>query len=447
MKYIFITEFFESASLALRMKNLEEQDVKVFVTDKAHRKVLDGIIDKEDDYTKYLGQGNLFITDDASSGELADSLRAKGEMVYGGSVESDRLENERSYGQRIFRECGLDTVKSTNFTGKDAFEQALDHISGKNKIFCFKQNGDVDKSYNFVGKFENGDDMVSHILDMKKVWTENIDFDMMEKVTGYECAIEGFFNGKEFIRDTDGEELFVVNWEHKKRSVGDLGSTTGEVCTLQYRSNANTKLIKELKKVEPYLKKIKYIGNIDINFIITEDGVPHPLEWTNRFGYPSLNMHEEAIRSLFSDLLFGCATGKNDFLEYDPSWTVVICVTVPPFPFQSGKSESNAKGQRVYFLKDGEWDGKDHLSKSKLKHVHPYEIKYDQESRRYIATGDTGYLLTITASGDTVEEANENALAAIKANVITENMDYRTDCGVNERVTECIEFMAENEFL
>lgn len=449
MRFIFCSEFLESGSLALRMKEIEGQNVKVYISDKAHRKVLDGLLDKEDEFTQFQGQGNIFITDDASSGKLADSLRQKGELVFGGSEISDRLENERKFGQKVLKDSGLETVEYQNFIGVDSYDKALEFIKEKKGRWCFKQNGEESKSYNHVGKFDNSDDMVSHILDMKKIWTENIDFNLQKFIPGHECAIEGWFNGKEFLRDKQGEELFIINWEHKMKSNCDLGATTGEVGTLQYRANSDSSLIKELKKVEPYLTKIKYIGNVDLNFIISEeDGIPRPLEWTNRFGYPSLNMHEEAMITPWHEMIEKTVKGENDFMEYDPSWCVVICVTIPPFPFQTQNPDFNAKGQRVYFLNgNGEWDGKDHLTKEKLKHLHPYELRFDGETKYYVCTGDTGYLLTVTDMGETPEEANANCLARIEDYVLTANMDFRTDIGVNDRVSSSIEYMMENNFL
>jgi len=125
---------------------------------------------------------------------------------------------------------------------------------------------------------------------------------------------------------------------------------------------------------------------------------------------------------------------------------VVVVVQVPPYPFESSKSLNQAKGQRVYFTKNGEFKGKDDLSLEKLKHIHLYEVRKD-ENKHLLCSGDTGYLLTVTAQGDTVRSANDKALNVIKDNIYTSNMDYRKDIGIGKRVEKALTVMQKNELI
>lgn len=447
MKIVFITEFFESSALALWLKVIERKDIKVFCRDKSYEKILEGLMEKEKDVFQYLGQGNLFVFDDASSGETADHLRSRGELVMGGNPTSDRMENERAFGQKIMRDCGIHTVPSRNFKGRSAFDEAIQFVKKKPKPYAIKQNGDAAKDLSTIGKFDGGEDVIDALDDFRRSWPSEspVDFDLQEKVFGHEVAVEGWFNGSDFIRDKEGKEVILANWENKKLANGDMGRSTGEMGTLAKKIGVNTPLAKELLKCREYLKSIRYIGNVDINFILDKaDKKFYGIEWTMRFGFPMLNLQQCLFRSPWERLLKACASGKdNNFFDVEDQWGVVTCVTIPPFPYSSSKSENNAKGQRVYFLKEGNlYDGE--LKESQIRNTHLYEVRYDKETKHFQASGDTGYLLTCTAKAETPEKANQKCLEFIKNNVHAKNMLYRTDIGVSKRLKEGIEFLNKN---
>jgi phosphoribosylamine--glycine ligase len=49
-----------------------------------------------------------------------------------------------------------------------------------------------------------------------------------------------------------------------------------------------------LRKMEPALKREGYVGYIDINCIVNANGV-YPLEFTARFGYPTISIQQEGL--------------------------------------------------------------------------------------------------------------------------------------------------------
>ena len=456
MKFVFVTNCFESSALALKMKFFEGRDVRVIVRDPKSQQILDGIMDKDTDYVQHMGQGNIFIFDDASHGAEAESLRLKGELVLGGTPASDSWENDRGVGQKIMKQAGIHTVKSFNYKGEGAFAEAVKFVKANPARWVIKQNGENEKDLSCVGKFEDGQDVIDKLDDMKRLWVTNIDFDLMEFIDGHEVGVTAWFNGKDWLRDKNGEAVFEENWEHKKKSEGDTGVTTGETCTLSYRSTKESLLAKEMDKVKSYLAEIKYVGNTDINFMISKkDGLAYGLEFTNRFGYPYLNLQMETMETPWHKLIEGLVKGQNNFLQVNPRWAVVVVVQVSPFPFESTRERNNAKGQRIYFLKDGKWQGKDYFPYNVAKHVHFYEVQKNKENGEYECSGDTGYLMTVTGQAtkdfdnwqDGIRDANDLALKRIKEGIWTSGMDFRKDCGVGQRITDGIKFMVEKGFL
>ncbi len=465
MKHIFIAKDFESSALAFQMKMIERKDVVVVSKEKDAHCILGGILEKEDNYIPYLKKGNLFITEDGSSGQEADDLRKAGELVFGGSVASDKLEAERSYGQQIFKQYGLNTAKSFNFKGHEAFNKAKEFVKKSKGRWVIKQNGEAEKAISYVGKFPDGSDIVDRLEDLSHTWTSEIDFDLQVAIPGCECAVEGWFNGSDWIRNKKGEPVIICNIEHKKRSNGDLGRTTGEMGTLAFGIPADSRMASELLKMTAFLKSIKYVGNFDINFMLSAEdnpkygikkGLLYALEPTCRFGYPMLNLQQKMFtKTQFSELLHGCAAGRNNFFEYNPNPAVVVVICVPPFPYDSTKDSNNAKGQRIYFLDKGEKKDRDSVSLEKMKSMYWYEVLFEKETKHYLCSGTSGYLLTVAGQADTgvsnwkraFSQANERALKFIKENVTTSNMDYRTDIGNNDRVEETMVELTRNEYI
>jgi phosphoribosylamine--glycine ligase len=104
-------------------------------------------------------------------------------------------------------------------------------------------------------------------------------------VTGVEVAVGAFFNGKEFIYPLN------VNFEHKKLFPGNIGPSRGEMGTAMFWSGPNKLFNSTLKKMEAKLASEGYVGYIDLNCIVNGNGI-YPLEFTARFGYPTISIQQ-----------------------------------------------------------------------------------------------------------------------------------------------------------
>jgi phosphoribosylamine--glycine ligase len=91
-------------------------------------------------------------------------------------------------------------------------------------------------------------------------------------------------------------------------------------------------------------------------------------------------------------------------------------VVVPPFPFDDKKETSIYHDLSILFKKPNE-DG-----------VHLGDVKRS-ESGVWSVAGDSGYVLIVTGSGVTVEDARKQAYSRLN-NLILQNMYYRTDIGI-----------------
>ena len=66
-----------------------------------------------------MGKDGLIVFDDVGFGKIQEKLRKKGFNVFGGCALGDKLEMDREFGQKIFKQCGLSTVPLCDFDNID----------------------------------------------------------------------------------------------------------------------------------------------------------------------------------------------------------------------------------------------------------------------------------------------------------------------------------------
>lgn len=437
MKFFFFTEFGEIADLAIYLQDVEGHEVAFHVANKDYDKIADGILTHGDDWYRYMGKEYVWVFDSCSFGDLQEWLREKGESVFGGCTEGDRLENDRQAGQEWFAEAGFDQVESKNFKDFEAASQFVKANSDRRWIL--KQNGSAPKSLSHMGKFNDGSDMLYHLDELKKRWNEAqfgpVDFDLMEVVEGLEVAASAFFNGSDWMRDSAGKVCGFLNFEEKKEADGNTGETTGEMGTTFWGCTEENELFREMicrPAIKSRLRKIGFRGVFDINCIVTDEGKIVALEPTCRFGVPSTAYEFcEAMESGAGTLIEAVAKGQSKPVALSEGWGMVMVVAAKPFPIEADvDDESTSIGERLWILKDGE--PVDEFDSDQKKHIHLYNFKKDEEG--YKVATKSGYLLTVTAKGDEIAKVREGLIEYIKDNILIAGQKYRTDIG--KRVEE-----------
>jgi phosphoribosylamine-glycine ligase len=433
MKFFFFTEFGEIADLALHLQDVEGHEVLFHVENNDYVCIADGLLEHVKEWYRYIGKGYIWVFDSCSFGDLQDWLRERGEFVFGGCSEGDRLENDRQAGQDWFSEAGFDMVESLNF--KD-FESASEFVAANTgRRWILKQNGSAPKSLSHMGKFDDGTDMLYHLDELKKRWNVAqfgpIDFDLMEVVEGLEVAASAFFNGADWMRDSGGKVTGYLNFEEKKEADGGTGETCGEMGTTFWGCNEENDLFREMicrPKIKERLAKIGFRGVFDINCIVTDEGKIVALEPTCRFGVPATAYEFcEAMESGAGELIEAVAKGQNRSASLFQGWGMVMVVVAKPFPLEgSVDDESTSIGERIWILKDE--SPIDDFDSDQKKHVHLYNFKHDDEG--YKVATKSGYLLTVTGKGENIASVREKLIQYIKENLMIAGMKYRTDIGL-----------------
>ncbi len=344
-------------------------------------------------------------------GSVAEKLRRKGKLVIGGSIYTDRLEMDREFGQLEMRKHGINILPQWQFSN---YDEAIEFIRKNPERYVFKPSGNIPSSGKgllFLGEEEDGKDILELLERNKEIWKKKAPvFQLQKYVSGVEVATGAFFNGKDFIMPIN------VNFEHKKIFPGDIGPMTGEMGTLMFWSRPNNLFRMTLEKMKPALAASGYVGYVDINCIANARGV-YPLEWTCRFGYPTIPIQLEGIAMPTGEWLLKLAKGEDFELRTKRGFQVGVRILAPTY-FAKNDREliETFRDVPILFRKPENLDG-----------VHIEDIK-DVNGVWRIA-GESGCLLVITGSGSTVAEACEQAYSRIK-NIMIQNMAYRTDIGV-----------------
>ncbi len=407
-KFLFVTIDALIADIAWQVMK-EGHEVKFYTENPEDKEVADGFVPKVDDWKKEVDWADVIVFDDVlGQGKKAEALRKAGKLVIGGTAYTDRLEDDRAFGQEELKNLGVPIISHENFT---SFDDAIAYVQANPGRYVVKSSGQAQnmKTLLFVGEEESGKDVI-YILDAyKKGWVKEIQsFQLQKRIIGVEVAVGAFFNGKEFVYPIN------VNFEHKKLFPGDLGPQTGEMGTLMFWSGANKMFNTTLRKMEPKLASEGYVGYVDLNCIVNGNGI-YPLEFTARFGYPTISIQQEGILMPISEFLLGLADGSLQKFKTRTGFQMGVRIVVPPFPFKDKKTfEVNSKDAVVMFKKPS------------TEGIHIEDVKL--VNGEWVITGTSGVILIVIGTGPTVRQTQKSVYNKVE-NIMIPNMYYRTDIG------------------
>ena len=404
-KFLFVSPQALIHDLAIQVRD-EGHAVRYAILAKSEKEVADGFLEKVDDWESHVDWADVVVFDDNEFGAVAEKLRAAGKAVVGGTKYSDKLEDDRDFGQSEMRAAGLTTLPCWDF---DSFDSATAFIRENPDRYVVKPNGKAqnDKVLSFVGQEEDGRDLLMILERYRKGWGSKIkSFQLQKFVSGVEVAVGAFFNGKDFVLPS------FVNFEHKRMFNDDIGPSTGEMGTSGFWSPSTTLFRETLGRMKDRLQG--YVGYVDINCIVNGRGI-HPLEFTTRFGYPTVNLQIEGVLSKWGEFLWALAKGEPFELRTKRGFQICVVVAVPPFPFVDPDAFRKYSEDAVVLFKKEIKEG-----------LHPCDIRLVDGDWRL--AGSSGYALVVTGSGPTMQDARKEAYNRVKS-ILIPNMFYRTDIG------------------
>jgi len=372
----------------------------------------------------------IYMPDNTYYVEMLDPLRKNGYPVFAASAEAAKMELDRQHGQKLMKDAGIPIMESVPFHDYDA---AIAYVKKHPEMLVSKPSGDANKALSYVA--DNAGDMVYMLQRWKgredlRAAARSEGFILQEKKVGIEMAVGGWFG-------PGGWSKWVYeNWENKKLMNGDLGVATGEMGTVT-RPVLKSKLAeKVLYPIEPYLKKIGYVGYIDNNCIIDDHGRPWPMEWTMRDGWPLRHNIIAQMKGDPADWMVDLLQGRDTIRFTDKEVCISIVVAIPDFPY-SKLTNKEVCGIPVY------------NAANDPEHIHPSDIMMGEAPveldgkvltvPHWVTSGD--YLMVVTGCGTTISGARRSAYAAVKKVKIPNSPFYRTDIGRGRMVKQLPELV------
>ena len=385
-------------------------ECKLFIRryDQWKRPIGRGLCERVPDFHPWLRWADLILLEGNSVYMTeADRWRAEGLAVIGGGVKSASWETDRALGMRIFRKAGVPVPAYREFTD---YDDARAYVERRGEPFASKPcSATDDKALSYVAK--SAEDLIFMLTRWKrKHGKPQSPFILQEKVSGIEFAVGGWFGPAGFAPGWE------ENFEHKKLMPGDIGPNTGELGTVMRLVSRSKLAERVLVPLEEELARIGYIGNIDVNTLIDEDGNPWPLEFTMRFGWPAFNIELALHSGDFIEFLSCIASGQTipkSFRALNRAACGVV-MAIPDFPY-SHATRREVVGLPLYGLTD-----------QVAENWHPCEMMKGEETE-LCSAGD--YIGLATGTGATVREACRGAYSTLEKLSMPASPFWRNDIG------------------
>ena len=228
----------------------------------------------------------------------------------------------------------------------------------------------------------------------KKAFADEIKvFQLQRRMIGVEVAVGAFFNGKTFIYPIN------INFEHKKLFPGDIGPPTGEMGTSMFWSGPNNLFNQTLLKMETKLAEEGYVGYIDVNCIVNNNGI-YPLEFTARFGYPTISIQQAGMITPIGQFFWDLASGLDPKLKVRSGFQIGVRIVVPPFPFDDDETfDAFSKNSAIVF------------KKPPADETHIEDVK--QLNGQWLIAGTSGVILIIVGTGQTMKQAKAQVYSCL----------------------------------
>jgi phosphoribosylamine--glycine ligase len=232
-------------------------------------------------------------------------------------------------------------------------------------------------------------------------------FDGAFGAAGAEIVVEEFLDGEEasFFALTDGEHVLplIGAQDHKRAFDGDKGPNTGgmgayspaPVLTDDVVEKTMTRIIKPTVAAMA-ARGTPYMGVMFAGLMI-EDGEPKLIEYNCRFGDPETQVLMMRLKSDLATALMATRDGLLNAIDLrwndDAALTVVMAANGYPGEY--------AKGSEIRGLYEA----------SRLDKVQIFHAGTARKNGKIVASG--GRVLSITATGKTIGEAQKRAYTAV----------------------------------
>lgn len=366
-------------------------------------------ISETSELIKFALENNIDITVVGPEAPLVDGVvddfKAQGLKIFGPAKAAARLEGSKSYSKEFCKKYNVKTAAYEEFEDSD---KAVEYLKGCSYPVVVKADGlAAGKGVAICKTFEEAEEAVLSFM-VKDIF----------KGAGKKIIIEEFLEGVEasILAITDGNAMlpFLSAKDHKTIYDNNEGPNTGGMGAISPNPYCTEEVLNSFKEhiMVPTLKGIKgeemdYVGIVFFGLMITNKGV-YLLEYNVRMGDPETEAVLPLMESDFAELIIEAVNKRLE--AYKLQWKNKHCCSV--IAASAGYPGSYKTGFEIKGFEN--LGSKVFAAGAK---IHNGEL---------VTAG--GRVLAVSAIGNTLEQARENAYRDIK-NIEFEGIYYRSDIG------------------
>ena len=345
--------------------------------------------------------------DDPLALGMVDALEEAGIPAFGPRANAAVIEASKAFSKELMKKYRIPTARYETFTQLD---KALAYIEAQGAPIVVKADGlALGKGVVVAATVDEAKTAAREMMEDKKFGPSGSTVVIEECMTGPEVTVLAF---------ADGEHVYPMpaSQDHKRAYDGNQGPNTGGMGAIspppQYTPEIAQRCMDEI--FLPTIAALKaegrpFQGVLYFGLMLTPDG-PKVVEYNARFGDPECQAVLSLLDSDLMDIFTACREGTLDQLDLRWKDSAACCLVLAsggyPLDYRKGFPisglEEAGKSAVVFHAGTAEKDG------------------------QIVTSG--GRVLGVTALGDTLEQAIDNAYAAAKPISFTD-MHFRTDIG------------------
>ena len=246
-------------------------------------------------------------------GPVADKLK----NVIGCSSYTEEVELDRKKGTELARKLGFKIPKTYEMK---TLREGVAFLKMNKGRWVFKPNDNKETDLTYVEQFEG--ELINKMQNEYPRRIDNkTDHILQEYMDGVTLSTEGWFDGKKFVH-------FNHTIEDKRLMNSEKGPAIGSQNNTVWASGSDNSVTAILRRAETHLGEAGYVGPIDVNCVITEDGDVYFLEFSTRFGWDALYCLLTLLKGKISDFfLNGFGSGFYD------GFAASSRISIPPYPY------------------------------------------------------------------------------------------------------------------
>lgn len=348
--------------------------------------------------------------DDPLAAGVVDALNDAGIRAFGPVAKAAEIESSKVFSKNLMKKYNIPTAGYEVFSDP---EKAIAYIEEQNKFpTVIKADGlALGKGVIIAQSLEEAKNAVKEIMEDKKFGESGNNVVIEEFLTGPEVSVLAF---------TDGKTLkpMISSMDHKRALDGDKGLNTGGMGTISpnpyYTDDIAEVCMKTIfmPTVEAMNKEGRpFKGCLYFGLMLTPNG-PKVIEYNSRFGDPEAQVVLTLLDSDLVDIVNAVIDEKLD--EVDIKWSNdnAACIVMA----SGGYPEAYKKGIEMNgFDENGQVDG-----------AVVFHAGTKFENGKFYTNG--GRVIGVTAKGETLEKALDNAYAAVEK-ISFDGAHYRKDIG------------------